>query len=45
MVQDPRRKGGIDILGKKFNHDLKKKLYMCRSLGCHGRCLKKKKNF
>ena len=33
MVQDPGSKGGIDILGKNFNHDLKKKKnYTCADL-------------
>ena len=46
MVQDPGRKGGIDILGKKFNHDLKKKNYTCADLwGAMDVVEKKKKTF
>ena len=47
MVQDPGRKGGIDISRKKFNHDLKKKKnYTCADLwGAMDVVEKKKKTF
>ena len=45
MVQDPGRKGGIDISGKKFNHDLKKKkkIIHVQIFGVPCMLLKKKK--
>ena len=43
MVQDPGRKGGIDILGKKFNHDFKKKIIHVQIFGVPWTLLKKKK--